>query len=141
MLQEKVKAKLKKAKEHIVENREVYISGIVCFTVGVAVSQFISTTTNTPQVVGGSASNDNDVQVGGDVNAPITINQNATVVNNFGGRLCKIVKCVDTGEIFETAKAAAKSAGVDPVTMSKHLNGKRDHLFGMTYEVVGIGTT
>lgn len=141
MLQEKVKAKLKKAKEHIVENKETYISGAVCLVVGVAVGQFISATTNTPQVVGGSASNDNDVQVGGDVNAPITITQNSTVVNNFGGHLCKIVKCVDTGEIFETAKAAAESAGVTASNMSRHLNGHTNSISGMTYEVVGVGTT
>lgn len=51
MLQEKVKAKLKKAKEHIVENKETYISGAVCLVVGVAVGSHLDKITVSPKSI------------------------------------------------------------------------------------------
>ena len=60
--------------------------------------------------------------------------------NNYGGRQSKIVKNLNTGEIFESQKAAAESVGVKEYTMSRHLNGEFDHIDGDTFERIGLGT-
>ena len=60
--------------------------------------------------------------------------------NNYGGYQSKIVKNLDTGEIFESQKAAAESVGVSEKAMSRHLNGDTDVLYGNTFERIGLGT-
>lgn len=73
--------------------------------------------------------------------APIFNNNNSSAVN-FGGHMTKLVKCLETGEMWETVTEAAKSAGTSLPAMSKHLNGhSAEHLYGMHYAIIGVGTT
>ena len=48
----------------------------------------------------------------------------------------KKVRCVETGEIFESVGAAAKYAGRSISTMSRHLNGYRSRCGEYHYEFV-----
>lgn len=66
---------------------------------------------------------------------------NSNTVVNYGGYCTKIVKHLETGEIFETAKGAAAAAGVDAARMSRHLNGSIPHINGEHFEIIGVGTT
>ena len=59
---------------------------------------------------------------------------------NYGGYQSKIVRNLDTGEIFESQKAAAESVGVSEKAMSRHLNGDYGNLDGNTFERIGFGT-
>jgi len=79
--------------------------------------------------------------------APVFNNHNIPVFSNtnaqFGGHAYKIVKNLDTGEMWEKIVEAANAAGVDRTVMSKHLNGweKYADVNGQHYQIVGLGTT
>lgn len=70
---------------------------------------------------------------------PVFNNTNAVI--NYSGHCTKIVKCIETGEMWETVTDAAKAMDVPLHTMSRHLNGATDHVFGKHFEVIGLGTT
>jgi hypothetical protein len=71
--------------------------------------------------------------------APVFNNSNQQV--NFGGHTTKLVKCLETGQVWEKVTEAANAAGVGISAMSKHLNGSHDHVNGLHYKIVGVGTT
>lgn len=48
----------------------------------------------------------------------------------------KRIICLNTGEVFESMAAAAKSADVQPCEMSKAINGKRKTIRGKIYEAL-----
>lgn len=48
----------------------------------------------------------------------------------------KRIICLNTGEVFESMAAAAKSAGVQPCEMSRQINGKRKTIRGKIYEAL-----
>lgn len=68
------------------------------------------------------------------------INDSFNVINNFGGYQSKLVQNDSTGEIYRTITEAAAKAGVSFSKMSRHLNGHMDHVDGVTYSIVGLGT-
>jgi hypothetical protein len=72
----------------------------------------------------------------------VNSNNNNTVTNvvNMGGRVKKMVKCVDTGEIWEKVSDAAKAAGVKDSVMSRHVNGHSNDIKGMQYKIIGLST-
>jgi hypothetical protein len=45
-----------------------------------------------------------------------------------------VIRCKETGEIFTSQLAAAKEMGLSSSEISKHLNGKMDHVRGNTFE-------
>lgn len=49
---------------------------------------------------------------------------------------CKKVKCIETGQIFESGKAAAIAMGVDPSHLSKVCRGKANTTGGYHFEFV-----
>ena len=73
-------------------------------------------------------------------NTPVFNNDNSNVVN-FGGRLMKIVKCVETDEKWEKVTEAAKAADTTTSYMSRHLHGHKPDVHGLHYKIIGIGTT
>ena len=82
---------------------------------------------------------DSDV---GDVNVNSFNSENHihNTTHIYGGYQSKIVKNLNTGEIFESQKAAAESAGVSEQAMSRHLNGIADDIHGNVFERIGFGT-
>jgi hypothetical protein len=64
---------------------------------------------------------------------------NSNMVNN-GGHMRKLVKCLETGEIWETVTESADQAGSSLSLMSRHLNGHKPDVYGKHYEIIGIGT-
>jgi hypothetical protein len=71
--------------------------------------------------------------------APVFNNSNQQV--NFAGHTTKLVKCLETGQVWEKVTESAKSAGVPLARMSRHLHGHNPHLNGLHYKIVGVGTT
>jgi hypothetical protein len=71
--------------------------------------------------------------------APVFNNSNQQV--NFAGHMTKLVKCLETGEMWEKVTDAAKATGVGVSAMSKHLNGHDANINGLHYKIVGVGTT
>jgi hypothetical protein len=125
--------KWERVKDHFRENRNIYLAGGVCLVAGA--------------VLGYSLKDEGDVfalEAAGDMALgdmdKSTHNTTNNVTVNMGGPMHKIVKNNSTGEVFESVTAAAESAGVSISSMSKHINGHTDHIFGDEYEIVGIGT-
>lgn len=125
-----------KIKAHVKRNEDRYtsfaagvVSGAVLFGVHATLSGRVSSS-KSPVVIENNPVFNN-----------INTNTNTNVVTNYNGYATKIIKCVETGEIFETAKDAAASAGVKASTFSRHINGHTDHVYGMHYEIIGQGTT
>jgi hypothetical protein len=71
--------------------------------------------------------------------APVFNNSNQQI--NFAGHMTKLVKCLETDDVWEKVTEAANAAGVGITAMSKHLNGHQDHVNGLHYKIVGVGTT
>lgn len=49
-----------------------------------------------------------------------------------------IIKCLDTGEIFESQKEAAKALGISSSKLSEHLTGKRNNAQGYHFVRLGL---
>jgi hypothetical protein len=118
-----------KIKQHVVANKPAYIAGISCLTVGVLV---------------GAACKNRPINFNNTV-APIFNNTASPVIENantttLGGYAHKLVRCNESGQIWETLKEAADSISVSPSTLSKHVNGHTDHVYGSTFSIVGLGT-
>ena len=137
-----------KIKDHVKRNEDRYVSfaagavtSAVLFGLHVYLNGNGKTTINGDVVenVGGGNANSNIENVTA-INSPITIDQTTNVINNFGGHMTKIVRCVETGEIFESVTKAADNAGVARTLMSKHINGHSAHIDNRTYEILGLST-
>lgn len=48
-----------------------------------------------------------------------------------------LVRCNETGEVFASQQRAAEAMGINPGTLSSHLNGKYDSAQGLTFERLG----
>ena len=128
-----------RVKQHVVRNRYWYAAGGLAVVAGAL-----------GYSVGRSSTNGecgHVFEVGGDVtDSPVLIGDgnsmdNHTEINNYYGYSTKIVKCLETGEIWESVGEAADEVGVGRKTMSKHLNGKQEHVNGYHYVIIGQGTT
>lgn len=133
MNEDKKPTKWERVKNHFRENRNLYLTGGVCLVAGV--------------VLGYSLKDEGDdvkMEALGDINFgeldKSTHNTTNNVMVNMGGPMHKIVKNTSTGEVFESVTDAAESAGVSVSTMSKHINGHTDHIYGDEYEIIGVGT-
>jgi hypothetical protein len=130
MIREKTEAiavgtKYQQVRAHVQRNKPTYIAGISGVAVG-AVGVVLLNRSGGVSIV-------NTI-------APVFNNDNSSTVN-FGGYMHKLVKCVETGEIWETVREAASAKGVYAPVMSKHLNGHTDHIKGLHFEIIGVGTS
>lgn len=121
-------SKIEKIKNHLKEHKREYLIGGSCLVGGVLIGAMVKR----PIYI---QANPNIA-----VNPAITVNPVVNVNNTMGGYQQKLVKCLETGQIFESVKAAAEQAGVDSPNMSKHLNGRSGSVNGKHYEIVGLGT-
>jgi len=133
MLKEKTHAltvgtKYQKAKQHVQDNRNSYLAGAGGLTVG---ALGVLLLTRAPMQI-------NNTVTPVFNNMPVFNNSNTV---NFGGYAHKIVKCIETGEIWEAVKDAAQTESVSISSMSKHLHGHTDHINGRHFEIIGLGTT
>lgn len=128
---------IRKAKAHVEKYQLVYAAAGSSVITLVAVRTF-----GGPQVIVREAANlpaviNNTVAP---VIAPVMNNIGNQQTNTFGGPMTKMVKCLETGEIWETVTDAAEAAGTSLAYMSRHLNGHKDHLYDKHYKIIGLGT-
>lgn len=121
-------SKIEKIKNHLKEHKREYLIGGSCLVGGVLIGAMVKR----PIYI---QANPNIA-----VNPAITVNPVVNVNNTMGGYQQKLVKCLETGQIFESVKAAAEQAGVSRTKMSKHLNGHTPSVEGIHYEIAGLGT-
>ena len=133
MYEDQKPTKWERVKTHFRENRNLYLLGGVCLAAGAVLGYSLKDEGDdfALEAAGDMALGDMDKS---------THNTTNNVTVNMGGPMHKIVKNTSTGEVFESVTAAAESAGVATSTMSRHINGHSDHIYGDEYEIVGIGT-
>ena len=128
-------------KSHVKRNKKVYIYsgvGILLGTVAGYTLAKVGEDSGDVFEIDLDAGQDALSTIYGDIDNSENHIHNTT--NNYEGYPSKIVKNLDTGEIFETQKAAAESVGVSEQAMSRHLNGDYGNLYGNTFERIGLGT-
>lgn len=128
-----------RVKQHVVRNRYWYAAGGLAVVAGAL-----------GYSIGRSSANDekyySDWEIEDVVESQVQVGdgntiENHTEITNYYGHSTKIVKCLETGEIWETVNEAAADIGVGRSTLSNHLNGRSDHIYGNHYEIIGQGTT
>ncbi len=65
---------------------------------------------------------------------------NNTTQVTLGGYAHNVVKCLETGQIWESVTKAAEDVGVTVSTMSKVLNGHSDGVQGLHYAIIALGS-
>lgn len=74
--------------------------------------------------------------------APVFNNHNiGNIVNttvNHGGYVRKIIRCVETDEMWPSMTKAAEAAGHSLRSMSNQIHGHTDHLDGFHYVIEGL---
>jgi hypothetical protein len=126
-----------KVKAHVQRNKLTYS----CFGSAIASGLLVGVLKSRPTIV------NNITQVTPSI-APVMNNISKPVFRpefhnsntSFVGHPHKLVKCLETEEIWETVKSAAEAVGKAPAVMSKHLNGHTDHVNGLHYKIIGLGT-
>ena len=130
-----------RVKQHVVRNRYWYAAGglaVVAGALGYSIGRSSADGECGHTFEVGDVNAGEDVVIGGD---HIDNSQIHNEINNYYGHSTKIVKCLETGEIWETVNEAADAIGVARSTLSNHLNGRSDHIYGNHYEIIGQGTT
>ena len=111
----------KKIQQHVQENRNTYIAGGSGLAVG-AIGVLLLT--RAPMQITNTVA---------PVISPIFNN----TVNN-GGYMRKIVRCVETDELWPSLSKAAETAKVSIQRMSQHVNGHVDQVNGLHYVIEGL---
>jgi hypothetical protein len=124
-----------KAKLHVEKYQLVYAAAGSSVLTLVAVRTF-----GGPQVIVREAANlpaviNNTV-------APVFNNENVgnQLVNN-GGHMRKIVRCLETDELWPSMSKAAEAAGHSLTRMSDQIHGRTDHLDGLHYVIEGLSAS
>jgi hypothetical protein len=126
MLKEKTHAltvgtKYQKAKQHVQDNRNSYLAGAGGLAVG---ALGVLLLTRSP------------LQINNTV-APVISPVFTNVVNN-GGYMRKIVRCIETDEMWPSVSKSAEAAGVSIAKMSQHLNDHKGHVNNLHYVIEGL---
>ena len=100
------KARIAQIKQHLQDNKATYLAGAGCLVAGYLLRK--------PQII--EIVNNNTPTI-----APVMNNIVNNTVNN-GGHMRKIIKCLETGELWLSVTEAAKAQGKNISLMSQHLN-------------------
>lgn len=114
---------IRKVRIHFEENGKLYLVGAGCLGAGYLLRrpQMITIVTEAPAI------------------SPVFNNMPTftNIVNN-GGHMRKIVRCLETDELWPSVSKAAEAMSVTLSLMSNHLNGRHDHINGMHFVIEGL---
>lgn len=113
--------KIQKTKQHIIDNKAIYITGGVCLVVGA--------------LGGGLYAIKNDALVNTKAIQVLTWKSKQTIevyVEALGDP-GNIIQDTTTGIIYASQGQAAKELGVTPAAISQHLAGKTSHVKGHAF--------
>jgi hypothetical protein len=120
---------LDRVKDHFDQYKTVYISaGVIALSIGVGI--IIGKKIDTHDLPTNVISNSTEA----------IINNGSLIQNNFQGHLSKIVRCIETGEIWPSIREAAEDLDVKASDISKVINGHSESAGGMHFEVLGVGS-
>lgn len=130
---DKIKARIKEReiKKHVKDHRTVYL----CAATGVAVAGItclIMRSVSSQHISRGSAVTANrGIAV---VGKSVVMNNVSYISSNRQDSPSWVVRCIETGAIYSSQRAAAMAMDLSEQEISKHLNGVRDHVRGFTFE-------
>lgn len=127
----KIKAAVANAKTHVVDHKELYITGGVCLVVGVLSGAVIMSRRPT-------VSQDSEITQKICWKPNATLHTTNTTVINFIERSTpsKPVHLVGTQKYWDGVRAAARDTGHTASEISKNANGHRPHVKGDVFEFV-----
>jgi hypothetical protein len=121
--------KLEAIKQHVKDNKTPYLIGAGCLVAGITIGVvFKRRPTNIINMVAPEINNK-------PVFTPVFNN----MVNN-GGYMRKIVRCLETDEMWPSVSKAAQHAGSSLQKMSQHINGHKGHINGLHYVIEGLAS-
>lgn len=117
--------KIEKIKKHFKDHKTVYLASGASFVLGSLTMlalkgkriQIVNTNTVTP-----------------------IFNNHLESTANFGGYAHKVVKCLETNQIWESVNDAAEALGTTQSTLSKVLNGHTSDFAGKHYAIIALGS-
>jgi hypothetical protein len=124
---------LDRIKDHFDQYKTVYISvGVIALSIGVgiAIGKKIDVADTGQELI---------VKAKSISDSPI-INNSTITQNNFQGHLSKIVRCIETGEIWDSITSAAEDLGVSRQNLVKAIHGERQIAENMHFEIIGLGS-
>jgi hypothetical protein len=124
---------LDRIRDHFDQYKTVYISaGVIALSIGVGIiiGKKIDVADTGQELI---------VKAKSISNSPI-INNSTITQNNFQGHLSKIVRCIETGEIWDSISSAAEDLGVSRANLSKVINGTKPDYLGQHFEIIGLGS-
>jgi hypothetical protein len=131
--------KIEKFKQHIKDNKKIYITGTICFITGAVVGVFALTRRSvTPEEQYDAFRAYIANRVKGHHNS-VTNNNTFQTISQYGnviGRPGNHVIDTTTWKEFNSQSLAAQSVGVSEHSMWKHLEGKHPNLNGHTFKRV-----
>ena len=113
---------VEKIKDHVKENKKNYITGAICFGVGVGTALLVGRRTELRQVI-----DSYKLQI----NSPTTNNVVATLERR--GHPGNIVQCNETGEVVASQRRAAELLGLNAPEIVRHLQGTKSDVNGLTF--------
>lgn len=119
---------LDRIKDHFDRYKTAYISAgviVVSIGVGIIIGKKIDTHNLPTNVISNSTE--------------AIINNGSLIQNNFQGHLSKIVRCIETGEIWDSIRAASDDLGISPNNLSKDIQSNLD-VNGRHFEIIGLGS-
>lgn len=121
-ISDSIKEKATRVKQHLKDNKTTYLVGAGCLVAGYLLRK--------PSIVAPVFNN-----------AVTPVFNNMPVFNNTvnnGGYMRKIVRCLETDQMWPSMKAAAEATGNHLTMMSRHCNGHVSDLNGLHYVIEGL---
>lgn len=145
-----MESRIEKIKNHVKENKEVYISvGVSVLFAGITVlivkrnsdcgigSVIHGTAKGSPAVPGETSVNALEVNRGGLVlGDSYALNNVSFIFRNRQGPPSWVVRCMETNGIFTSQNSAAIAMDIQPSILSRHLNGLLEDANGYHFERV-----
>lgn len=122
---------LDKIKKHLHTYKEYYITSALVIGCGIG-CYILGKNNGSVRISDMSEARETIINNGHDISNNITY--------NMQGKLSKIVRCIETGELWTSIQEAADDFGVNRVTMSKAANGRTGDIQGLHFEIVGFGS-
>lgn len=124
-----MRERLENFKIHVKENKKTYIA---CGATAVVTGVVVYVAMKTRRSVDAITTTDSNKLIDFKWHSPVT---NSVTVNlTPRGDLGNPVRCLETGEIFESQNFAALVKGVSSGVLSRHLNGELAHAGGLHFE-------
>jgi len=138
---------LRRAHTHLEKYQVVYACGATAIICIIGTRIFATPVINT-MIEPGSQMLPEIAPVFNNTVAPVISPVMSNVVNN-AGHCTKVVQDTESGDLWsqisELAEELAEKHDIPfdsaRVMLSRHLNGKRDQVFGKTYRTIALGTT